>query len=250
MIDLVAAVDRVLQTQAVSGKPLGVVVAGHNGSGKSTMWRKHLSPKIQIPLVNADRMMLSILPEPDARGRLESWAAALRDKNESWMRVAQRGVEAFVAQAMQNKVPFAMETVFSYWIERPDGTVASKIELIEQMQAAGYFVLLAFVGLANSALSIVRVQTRVAMGGHDVPLDKLLARFGRTQLAIRAACRVADATVLVDNSLDEKSAFSVCRIQLRDDEVFDLRRTGPPVPAIRAWLNIVSPMSADAGGEG
>jgi predicted ABC-type ATPase len=249
MINLAAAVDRVLRAQAASKRPLGVVLAGHNGSGKSTMWRKHLSPRIRIPLVNADRMMLAVLPEPGRRGRLAPWATELRDTDESWMRVAQNGVEAFVAQAMLNKVPFAMETVFSYWLERPDGTIASKIELIEQMQSAGYFVLLTFVGLTNSALSIARVQTRVATGGHDVPLKKLLARFERTQRAIRAASHVADATVLVDNSLDEKRAFSVCRIQLRNEEIFDLRRTdAPPPPAIRAWLDVVCPLSA--GDEG
>lgn len=246
MIDLAAAVTRVLKSQKASGKPPGIVLAGHNGSGKSTMWRNHLSPRIRVPLVNADRMMLSVLPEPIKRGRLAPWAAELRDSNESWMRVAQKGVEAFVAQAMLNKVPFAMETVFSYWSERPDGTVSSKIELIEQMQAAGYFVLLAFVGLTSSALSVTRVQTRVAEGGHDVPLAKLLERFGRTQRAIRAASNVADATVLVDNSLDEKRAFSVCRIQLGAEEVFDVRhaKTSPP-PSIRAWLDVVSPINGN-----
>jgi predicted ABC-type ATPase len=112
MINLAAAVDRVLRAQAASGKPLGVILAGHNGSGKSTMWREYLSPRVQIPLINADRMMLAVLPEVDRRGRLASWAAVLRDSDEGWMRVAQKGVEAFVAQAMLNKVPFAMETVF------------------------------------------------------------------------------------------------------------------------------------------
>ncbi|MDT0510170.1 hypothetical protein [Novosphingobium sp. MMS21-SN21R] len=58
---------------------------------------------------------------------------------------------------MRAKVPFAMETVFSYWEEQPDGTVLSKIDLIEDMQRAGYFVLLFFVGLTNSELSILRV---------------------------------------------------------------------------------------------
>jgi predicted ABC-type ATPase len=243
MIDLDAAVDGILQSSAASGKPLGVVVAGHNGSGKSTLWRRHLSPKIQIPLINADRMMLSVLPEPDSQGRLVSWASSLRDTNESWMRVAQKGVEAFVVQAMINKVAFAMETVFSHWIERADGTFSSKVDLIEQMQSAGYFVLLAFVGLTNSALSIARVQTRVAEGGHDVPLAKLYPRFERTQRAIRAALPIADASLLVDNSFDARRAFSVCRVQLRDEETFDLRRAAPSAPsAILEWLDLVSPI--------
>ena len=75
------------------------------------------------------------------------------------MRVAQQGVQAFVGQATGAKVPFAMETVFSYWEPRPDGTVVSKIELIEQLQAAGYLVLLLFVGLSDVEYSILRVRT-------------------------------------------------------------------------------------------
>lgn len=246
MTTLGDAVARVLNVQTQSAKPLGIVVAGHNGSGKSTMWRKHLSSKLRIPLVNADRMMLAVLPEPDNKGRLVGWAAELRDTDQSWMRVAQKGVEAFVAQAMANKVPFAMETVFSHWREMPDGVVESKIQLIEQMQREGYFVLLCFVGLTNASLSVARVQTRVASGGHDVPLQKLLDRFPRTQLAIRAAAFVADATILLDNSLDQRSAFSVCRIQLGEEELFDLRRNDSPPPAILEWLNAVCPI-ADPG---
>jgi predicted ABC-type ATPase len=246
MTTLGDAVDRILKAQALSVKPLGVVLAGHNGSGKSTMWRKHLSSKFRIPLVNADRMMLAVLPESN-NGRLVRWARELRDNDQSWMRVAQKGVEAFVAQAMANKVPFAMETVFSHWRERPDGVIESKIRLIEQMQDAGYFVLLCFVGLTNASLSVARVQTRVASGGHEVPLQKLLERFPRTQRAIRSASPIADATILFDNSLDQLRAFSVCRIQLRDEPVFDLRGIDPPPPpAIREWLDIVAPL-ADQG---
>ena len=43
------------------------VLFGHNGSGKSTMWYEHIVDNIQIPLINADRMMLSILPEKTRR---------------------------------------------------------------------------------------------------------------------------------------------------------------------------------------
>jgi len=180
MIHLAAWVDRALRPQIASAKPLGVALAGHNGSGKSTMWREYLSPKLRSPLVNADRMMLSVLPEPDNAGFLPTWAAKLRDTDENWMRVAQKGVAAFLAQAIVNKVPFAMETVFSQWIARPDGSVSSKIDLITQMQGAGYFVLPAFVGLSSSTLSIARVRTRVDSGDHAVADDKLLSRFGRT----------------------------------------------------------------------
>jgi predicted ABC-type ATPase len=137
MTTVADAVDRVLSAQTLSVKPLGIVLAGHNGSGKSTMWHRHLSSKLRIPLVNADRMMMAVLPEPNRKKRLVKWAQVLRDTDAGWMRVAQQGVEAFVAQAMANKVPFAMETVFSHWQERPDGTAESKIALIERMQEEG-----------------------------------------------------------------------------------------------------------------
>jgi len=240
---LAAAVEQVELEQRRSKKPLAVILAGHNGSGKSTMWLKHLSPAFQIPLVNADRMMLSVLPEPDGGNLLPTWAQMLRDTNEDWMKVAQKGVEAFVAQAMVRGVPFAMETVFSFWQVNPDGSVESKIDLIRQMQKAGYFVLLFFVGLSNAQLSIARVSTRVAKGGHNVGITRLLERFPRTQNAIRHASDIADASIFTDNSRAESSAFTVCRVQLRQREIYDIRsngRTRPP-RAITEWLDVVSP---------
>lgn len=245
MTGLSEAVEQILAAQQKTKKPLAIVLAGHNGSGKSTMWRKRLSGQLQIPLINADRMMLSILPEPGSDGALDEWAQTLRDTDESWMRVAQDGVQAFVGHAMGAKVPFAMETVFSYWEEQPDGTVLSKIDLIEDMQRAGYFVLLFFVGLTNADLSILRVQTRVAEHGHDVPMERLLKRFPKTQRAIAAASKVADAAIFTDNSRDLKQAFTVCRVQLGENELYDLR-AGPAslTPAIAEWLEIVAPREA------
>lgn len=233
------AVDSVIEKQRASKKPLAVVLAGHNGSGKSTMWYGHLANKFKMPLINADRMMLSILPEVKAGGSLPPWATTLRDKNDAWMGVAQKGVESFVAQAMASKVAFATETVFSYWEEQPDGTVASKIDMIRRLQEAGYFVLLFFVGLGNVNLSMARVASRKADGGHDVQQKKLAMRFPRTQTAIHYALTVADAAILADNSLSPKEAFTPVRIQLRDKVVFDLRKSDV-VPQVTAdWMTVV-----------
>jgi predicted ABC-type ATPase len=244
LTDLRTAVDEILAAQRQTKKPLAIILAGHNGSGKSTMWRKTLSEQLQIPLVNADRMMLSILPEPLSDGALEEWARNLRDTDEAWMQVAQKGVQSFVGHAMQLKVPFAFETVFSYWEPQEDGTVASKLDLIRDMQAAGYFVLLFFVGLANVELSILRVQTRVADNGHDVEMDRLLRRFPKTQKAIGEAAKIADASIFTDNSRDQKLAFTVCRIQLGEQPLFDVRNESARVPpAILEWLDRVSPLA-------
>lgn len=243
MTALKGAVDQILSSQAKTDKPLAIILAGHNGSGKSTMWRKILSQKLELPLLNADRMMLSILPEAQSDGSLVDWARELRDTNLGWMQVAQNGVKAFAAHAMAAKVPFATETVFSHWDERPDGTVASKLDMITDLQAAGYFVLLFFVGLSNADISILRVSQRVLEHGHDVDTGKLVSRFPRTQQAISRALGVADASILTDNSRDEKQAFTVCRVQLGGAALYDIRESDRKTPlAITEWLDKVSPL--------
>ena len=242
MNTLAKALNTILLAQKATEKPLGIILAGHNGSGKSTMWRERLADKLQIPLINADRMMLSILPEAGDGHHLVPWAAQLRDTNEGWMRVAQQGVQAFVGHAMGARVPFAMETVFSYWEEHANGQISSKIDLIKDMQAAGYFVLLVFVGLTNADLSILRVTTRVQEGGHGINEPTLRKRFPKTQTAISAAIKVADASILDDNSLTPAKAFTVCRVQLGMVSEYDIRRSRTRTPAvISAWMDVIAP---------
>lgn len=66
-------------------KPLAIVLAGHNGSGKSTFWSDKLSNTLRIRLINADRLTLSFLPAADGEPLvLSPWAADLRDKDERW----------------------------------------------------------------------------------------------------------------------------------------------------------------------
>ncbi|MCG4274506.1 zeta toxin family protein [Acetobacter senegalensis] len=243
MTSVVDALQKVREAQAATKKPLAIVLAGHNGSGKSTLWRGRLADVLQIPLINADRMMLSILPEANSGGILPVWATELRDGDERWMRVAQQGVQAFVGHAMNANVPFALETVFSYWQEAADGKIKSKVDLIKDMQAAGYFVLLIFVGLTNENLSVLRVQTRVAEHGHAVDKTKLLSRFPRTQKAIAEALKYTDASLLTDNSRTLKLAFTVCRVEIDGKAIFDCRenKDQPPPKAITDWLDVISP---------
>jgi predicted ABC-type ATPase len=238
-----------LLSQAISevDRPVAFVVAGHNGSGKSTLWNERLSQVLEIPLINADRLTASILPERDPdTNLLPQWAQDLRDKDERWQRLSQLGVRAFVSLVMDQELPFAMETVFSHWEERPDGSFySSKIEEIQNMQAAGYFVVLLFVGLASVDLSALRVQTRLLKGGHDVPRERLIQRFPRTQAAIRTAAPIADMTLMFDNSRDLTHAFSLVRAQRGSAVLYDCRDSSfeldeELVAVASAWLPNVS----------
>ena len=70
------SLDRLL-AEALDGesRPPAFVLAGHNGSGKSTLWYERLANKLHLPLINADRLTASILPQPDAEsGQLPTWA--------------------------------------------------------------------------------------------------------------------------------------------------------------------------------
>jgi predicted ABC-type ATPase len=188
--------------------------------------------------------MMSILPDP-VQGHLPKWARELRDTDERWMKLSQSSVQTFIELIIERRMAFAFETVFSHWEVRADGTIASKIDLIKKLQEKGYVVALLFVGLASSDLSIARVATRVALGGHDVEHQRLRDRFPRTQQAIRQASSVADATLMFDNSQDG-AGFRLALIRTATEVMYDVRNHRISKNArtlATAWLDIVEPRS-------
>ena len=226
---------------ADKSKPIAFVLAGHNGSGKSTLWYLRMADRLEMPLINADRLTLSILPQPP----LPDWAINLRDHNDDWQKISQNGVKVFRELVMDEGMSFAYETVFSYWQKKPDGSYASKADDIQVLQKAGYFVILLFVGLANVSLSKLRVFNRRLMGGHDVPTNKLELRFSRTQAAIGHAATIADMTLMFDNSREEQKAFGLVRAQTNTTLLFDARDPAYNIPKdltnpANIWLNQVT----------
>jgi len=235
-----------LLAQTQGPRPVAFVLAGHNGSGKSTLWYSRLAESLRMPLVNADRMMMSILPDADPlTGRIPTWAERLRDDDERWQALSQKGVRAFKSLVMDQRMPFAFETVFSHWKPLPGGGHASKADDIRAMQEAGYFVVLLFVGLVSVDLSVFRVSTRKQQGGHDVERRKLIERFPRTQAAVGNAASIANMTLMFDNSRSEKNAFALVRAQAKKAVLFDARDPQFDVdPELRAvcdaWLEKVA----------
>jgi len=247
--------DTALKTASNAQRPPAFILAGHNGSGKSTLWHDRLANRLQIPLVNADRLTMSILPPADPRtDKLPQWAQRLRDDDERWQRLSQEGVQAFTGLIMSKQMPFAFETVFSHWKRRPDGSHESKADTILQLQAAGYFVVLLFVGLASVEMSMLRVQTRRTQGGHAVPEAALRARYPRTQFAIRKAAPLADMAFMFDNSRSVDDAFTLVRAQQGESVLFDCRDVDDPAlgelkSIANLWLPKVAGRSGGGGGD-
>ena len=86
---------------------------------------------------------------------------------------------------------FIAETVFSH---------ESKLELIHTAHAHGYTVVLHAV-LIPEELAVHRVRYRVAAGGHEVPEDKIRARYDRLWELVVAARAAADRASFYDNEL-------------------------------------------------
>lgn len=160
-------------------KPVFYLLAGPNGAGKSTLY-KALVLAGTVPataeFVNADLYEaehLQHIAQPQARSeQARLWADARR------------------AALLETGHSFVSETVFSH---------DSKLALIEEAQAQGFFVMLLVVALDQPERLLERVDQRVAEGGHPVPAERILARYPRTLANLTQAVRLADAAVLYDS---------------------------------------------------
>lgn len=92
---------------------------------------------------------------------------------------------------MEKGVSFSFETVMS----SPD-----KVELLEIAQAHGYRTYLCYIATEDPEINLARVKARVALGGHDVPEDKIVSRYHRSLDLLLEAVKHTDRAYLFDNS--------------------------------------------------
>jgi hypothetical protein len=76
----------------------------------------------------------------------------------------------------------------------------SKIDFLEEARLNGYFVELFFICTENSQINQSRVQSRVQLGGHDVPIEKIHQRYYRSLNNLFKATFNSHRVVLFDNS--------------------------------------------------
>ncbi len=151
------------------------LVAGPNGAGKTTFVTRILAPALPASVfVNADEIARQHWPGDESRHAYEAaeLAADTRD------RIVELGL------------PLIAETVFSH---------PSKLELATRAAKAGYYVAL-HVLMVPQELSVLRVRARVAQGGHDVPEEKIRARWHRLWPLVAEAAAAADRATFYDNA--------------------------------------------------
>lgn len=147
------------------------MLAGPNGAGKSTFYQRFLSDK-KLPFINADIITRNF--------DIDSYKAA---KIAAEMR----------KNLIKRKSGFITETVLS-------DPVGEKVGILKHAAESGYAVSLFFIGLESPELSARRVQARFKAGGHDVPEEKLMARYSRTLKNLQLAIEQLPHVVIYDNS--------------------------------------------------
>jgi predicted ABC-type ATPase len=151
-------------------RPVVVAVAGPNGAGKTTFYHAHLKGA-GLRFVNADVLARELGLHPYAAAEV---AKALRH------------------ELLAQRESFIFETVFS----DPAG---EKLAFLKYAAAQGYTVALCFIGVGTPEVCDARVAMRVSQGGHDVPAEKLAARFPRTMANLQAAIRELPHVLVFDN---------------------------------------------------
>jgi len=152
-------------------RPVIVALAGPNGAGKSTYYHAHLRSS-GLRFLNSDLFAREL--------EVDAYEAA-------------RIVGALRRELVRLRESFIFETVFS-------DPVGDKLAFLKGAAESGYTVVLCFIGVSGPVVSEQRVAMRVSQGGHDVPTEKLVARFPRTMRNLQSAIAELPYVIVFDNS--------------------------------------------------
>ncbi len=151
-------------------RPVIVAITGPNGAGKSTFYASFLRD-CGLRFVNADDIASDL--------NIDAYAAA-------------KLADSLRKELVEQRESFVFETVFS-------DPVGDKVVFLRDAAAAGYSVVLCFIGISAPEISETRVSMRVSQGGHDVPSDKLAGRYPRTLENLRRAIHDLPLVLVFDN---------------------------------------------------
>jgi predicted ABC-type ATPase len=108
----------------------------------------------------------------------------------------------------------------------------SKVDILVRAKAPGFHVHLVFVGTADPRMNVARVALRVAQGGHDVPTDRIVARWHRTMKLLHEAILAADEALVFDNSMDAAGSPRLAfQSTVQGDGKLAQKRLIDPIPA-------------------
>lgn len=156
------------------------IVAGANGSGKSTVYQDTEIDDTGggVWIINPDILTAQI--QLTEKLDLHDANVAAADRMFRWLRSS---IDAYQT--------IGVETVLSTGKYRP---------LVEAAKKKQFEVRLIYVVLKSAELNVARVAVRVRNGGHDVPREKIIERRARSLAQLPWFLERADKALIYDNS--------------------------------------------------
>jgi predicted ABC-type ATPase len=171
-------------------KPRLIIVAGPNGSGKTTITEK---------LLRHEWMESCVYINPDiiAEEDFGDW-----NSQEAILKAANRAKE-IREDCLNQRIDMAFETVFS----SPE-----KLNFVKRAKDAGFFIRLFFICTDSPSINAGRVTMRVIKGGHDVPIPKIIARYYRSIVNCFNVIQLLDRMYFYDNTPTDTDPALMFRI--------------------------------------
>ncbi len=135
-----------------------IVIAGPNGSGKTTFVSEYLRESEVSVYISADAIAERLVSRPEEMDSVKIQAGRL------FIREIQELIESgtdFIVEVTLSGKGFA--------------------RTIAQLKRAGYTVTIVFIFLKSPETSVARVRNRVEAGGHHVPTEDVVRRFYRSK---------------------------------------------------------------------
>ena len=170
-------------------KPVMCIVAGPNGSGKTTTTEQLLKNEW-----GADSLYIN--PDNIAKDIFGDW-----NSTEAVLKAAQKATEQRY-ECLKNGTDFVFETVFSS---------AEKMDFIQKAKDAGFFIRIFYVCTESPLININRIAQRYINGGHEVPISKTISRYYSSLKNISRAIKIADRVYLYDNSVENAAPRLILR---------------------------------------
>ncbi|NTU50314.1 MAG: Zeta toxin family protein [Desulfobulbaceae bacterium] len=181
-------------------KPNVYIIAGPNGSGKTTFAKEFLPHYAKCKnFINADLIAQGLSPFSPQTAAIHAGRIVLNQ----------------IRDFSDKKIDFGFETTLSGRTYLP---------MLKALKAKGYSVRLFFLWVPAPDLSLARIKERVSLGGHDVPREDVLRRFDRSILNfLRVYQPLLDSWDLFDNSASHPRLIAKKNglLEVLDQNLFD-----------------------------